>query len=116
MPTRRTESERFSTAKVNVTYFQAASGVAAGVGVGRPTARPISVGSAGGMPDSSTRTMTAVRAASGRGVGVAAARGAMAVGTCGAGVEHAANNTKTTPRDPRGKNMDRANAQDSRLE
>src|SRR5690348_5519007 len=74
MPTRRGVSDRFSTARLIVMYFQATSGVAAGVGVDRPATNPGGVGSSGGSGVSSTRSATRPSAvAVGFGVAVAAA-------------------------------------------
>src|SRR5262245_48706736 len=93
MPTSQGVSEPFSTAKAIVTYFQAASGVAAGVGVGRPAEKPGGVGSAGGKADSTTLSGTTLRAeAAGSGVAVAAGArrvGGADVGRGAAGAAHA---------------------------
>src|SRR2546425_749322 len=75
MPTSLAVSAIFSIANTSVTYFHAASAVAAGVGVPREAGRPSGVGAGGGSGDSDSRIGT-MRSAAGTGVGVITAVGA----------------------------------------
>src|SRR5438445_13606224 len=75
MPTSLAVSAIFSIANTSVTYFHAASAVAAGVGVPREAGRPSGVGAGGGSGDSESR-MGTMRSAAGTGVGVSTAVGA----------------------------------------